>query len=138
MLRLTLVTPLKKLTTELPVEELFVPGFRGELEIMAGHAPLVTTLNTGVLRYRAKSSTEMKFVAISWGYCEIFGDHVSVLAETAEFPEEIEADRSAAARKLAEEKLTSFNSGDYNFEKFANKYTRANVRLEVAKEKKEN
>ena len=135
MLRLTLVTPVKKLTTELPVEEVLVPGDRGELDILAGHAPLVTTLKTGVLKYREAGSTEYKVAAISWGYCEVFADHVSVLAETAELPAEIDAERAKAALAKAEEKLSAFADDSYDLNKYSAKLERAYVRLTIAENK---
>ena len=55
MFTLNLVTPEKKLVTDLEVEEVIVPGFKGQLDILPGHAPLMTTLGTGVLRYRART-----------------------------------------------------------------------------------
>ena len=136
MLKLTLVTPFKKLTTDLSVEEILVPGYVGELDILPGHAPLVTSLKTGVLRYREAGKSDMKSAAISWGYCEVFGDHVSVLAETAEWPEEIDVERAKAALSTAEQKLTSFVGEDYNLEKYSAKLERAYVRLSVAEAKK--
>ncbi len=104
-LMLTLVTPEKKLLTDVEVEEVFVPGFRGELNILPGHAPLMTTLSTGVMRYRLKGSTELKSVVVSWGYCEVNPNGVLILAETAERAEEIDQDRALAAWKLANERM---------------------------------
>lgn len=135
MFRLTLVTPVKKLTTELPIEEVLVPGFQGELDILPGHAPLVTTLKTGVLRYREQGSTEYKKIAVSWGYLEVFGDHVSVLAETAELPEEIDYERVRATFARAHEKLVvtgELHEDEYNLNKWANKIERAYTRASVA------
>lgn len=133
MLKLTLVTPVKKLATDLPVEEVIMPGHRGELDVLPGHSPLITTLATGILKYKEAGQTEYKEAAISWGYCEVFGEKISVLAETAEFPDEIDADRARAAMKKAEENLTAFNAETYDFEKYRLKLERANVRLSIAK-----
>src|SRR5688572_3427338 len=98
--KLTLVTPEKKLLSDVEIEEVFVPGFRGVLNILPGHAPLVTTLETGILRYRLKGQTELKPVAVSWGYCEVSPRGVTVMAETAERPDEIDEERALAAWKL--------------------------------------
>lgn len=138
MLKLTLVTPVKKLTTELPVDEVVVPGDRGELDILPGHAPLVTTLKTGVLKYKEPGQSEHKSVAISWGYLEVYADHVSVLAETAEVPEEIDTDRAKAALALAEKNLSTFNGDEYDLDKFSKKLERAYIRLSVAETRKSN
>ena len=70
-MQLTLVTPEKKLITDLEIDEIIVPGHNGQLDILPGHAPLLTTLQEGVLQYREKGTSEKKGVAVSWGYCEV-------------------------------------------------------------------
>ena len=110
MLSLSIVTPSKKLITDTEVEEVFVTTYRGELNILEGHAPLMSTLDTGVLRYRMKSQSELHEVAISWGYLEISHDRISILAETAETSQEINVERAQEAKERAQkamkEKLT--------------------------------
>jgi F-type H+-transporting ATPase subunit epsilon len=101
MFTLNLVTPEKKLVTDLEVEEVIVPGFRGQLDILPGHAPLMTTLSTGVLKYRAKGSSAYETAVVSWGYCEVHPEGVIVLAEVAESLEEIDRARAEAALKKA-------------------------------------
>jgi F-type H+-transporting ATPase subunit epsilon len=127
-LKLTLVTPEKKLLTDVEVEEVFVPGYRGELNILPGHAPLMTTLSTGLLKYRLKGSSELKPIIVSWGYCEVNPDGVLVLAETAERPEDVDQDRALAAWKLATERLDSGELDPANIEKFRRKRERAELR----------
>ncbi len=130
-LKLTLVTPEKKLLTDTEVEEVFVPGFKGELNILPGHAPLMTTLSTGVLRYRLKASAELKSIVVSWGYCEVNPEGVLVLAETAERAEDIDQERALAAWKLSFEKIDSGELDPENVEKFRRKQQRADVRRSV-------
>ncbi len=81
MLKLTLVTPEKKILTDQDVEEITVPAHRGELNILDGHAPLVTTLSTGLMSWRNKGEAAVQKVVVSWGYCEISPNGVSVLAD---------------------------------------------------------
>ncbi len=132
MLKLTLVTPTRKFTTDLPVEEVVVPGARGELDILPGHAPLVTTLKTGVLKYREAGQTVYKTAAISWGYLEVYNDQVSVLAETAELPGEIDLERAKAALEIAQKKLMAFSDSTYDLDKFSRKLERAYTRVSIA------
>jgi F-type H+-transporting ATPase subunit epsilon len=106
MLKLNLVTPIKKLVTELEVDEVFVPAYKGELNILPGHAALVTTLSTGIMKYRAKGSSRLVHAAISWGYCEVFNDVVTVLAETAETADEIDMGRAEDALRRANQALS--------------------------------
>jgi F-type H+-transporting ATPase subunit epsilon len=130
-LKLTLVTPDKKLLTDVEVEEVFVPGFKGELNILPGHAPLMTTLSTGLLRYRLKGSSDLKSIVVSWGYCEVNPDGVLVLAETAERAEDIDPERALAAWKLASERIDSGELDPENIEKFRRKQQRAEIRRSV-------
>lgn len=132
MFTLTLVTPEKKLVSGQEIEEVFVPAYAGELNILPGHAPLMTTLSTGVLRYRFKGETTLHPVAISWGYCQVNPTGVNVLAETAERPEEIDLNRVKASRATAEEKLASAEMTPEELEKFQGKIARAQAREEVA------
>ena len=133
MFSLTLVTPQKKIVEGAPLKEVFVPAYRGELEILPGHAPLITTLSEGVLKYKLEGSTELKAVAVSWGYCEVTAEgQVNILAETAEAPAEIDLKRAEQARQEAVEKLANVNYDD--FEKTQRKFMRAEARIKTAKQ----
>jgi F-type H+-transporting ATPase subunit epsilon len=131
MFTLTLVTPEKKLVAGEEIEEVFVPAYRGELNILPGHAPLMTTLSTGVLRYRLKGQSALQPVAISWGYCEVSPEGVNVLAETAERPGEIDLSRSAQTKTRAEQELAGADLNQERLAKLQNKISRALVRQEV-------
>lgn len=131
MFTLTLVTPEKKLVAGAEIEEVFVPAYRGELNILPGHAPLMTTLSTGVLKYRLKGESKTHYVAISWGYCQVNPNGVNVLAETAERPEELDAQRIDRALKEAEAKILSGDVDTADLGKFENKVARALARKET-------
>jgi len=105
MFTLTLVTPQKKLLTDAPVEEIIVPAFRGQLNILPGHAALMTTLQAGVLKVRLQGENQFKSAAISWGYCEVHSKGVNVLADTAEWPEMIDKKRAEEQYKVAQTRL---------------------------------
>jgi len=133
MFTLTLVTPEKKLITGQEIEEVFVPAHRGELNILPGHAPLMTTLSTGILRFRLRGESALQPIAISWGYCQVSPEGVNILAETAERPEEIDLTRVQQALSKAGEKLSSADLTETDLEKYQNKMSRALVREMVAK-----
>jgi F-type H+-transporting ATPase subunit epsilon len=135
MFTFSLVTPEKKLVSKAELEEVFVPAFRGELNILPGHAPLMTTLETGILRYRLKGETTLHQVAVCWGYCHVNPQGVTVLAETAERPEEVDADRAKATLATAQQQLKVPGITPENLQKFQSKLTRAQVRLNVAQQK---
>ncbi len=132
MFNLTLVTPQKKIVEGAPLQEVYVPAFRGELEILPGHAPLITTLSPGVLKYKLDGTSELRGMAISWGYCEVTATgEVNILAETAEAPEEIDLSR---AQKARDEALTKLGETSYDeFDKLQRKFQRAEARIKTAK-----
>ena len=85
------------------VDIVVLPGSAGEMGILPHHAPLLTTLNYGVIKVRTKGKEEIFTVA--GGVAEIQPDIVTVLADAAENVREIDLDRAEAARKRAEEML---------------------------------
>lgn len=133
MFELTLVTPTKKIVSGAEMESVFVPAYRGELEILPGHAPLVSTLTEGVLKYKLKGETQTKAVAISWGYVEVTPSGVQILAETAESKAEIDLARAEDAIKKADAVLNKLEAGPEEIEKFQRKRRRAEARVAVAK-----
>jgi F-type H+-transporting ATPase subunit epsilon len=132
MLTLTLVTPQKRLLVNQEIEEIFVPGELGEMNILPGHAPLLSTLAVGPLKYRLKGSNEVKVVAISWGFVEVNADLVNILAETAETPEQIDVERAKDAYKRSVERLNMAGLGGNEMEKLQRKQERAKLRVEIA------
>ncbi len=132
MLMFSLVTPEKKVITDMEVEELLVPAYKGQLNILPGHAPLMTTLSVGVLCYREKGSSTWESVAISWGYCEVSPKGVVVLAETAETKEEIDKDRAIEALKKAQKALMDPDLEPDQIKKFQRKIERAQARIDLA------
>jgi F-type H+-transporting ATPase subunit epsilon len=129
MFTLSLVTPEKKIVTDMELDDLVVPAFRGELNILPGHAPLMTTLGTGLLRYKLKGESEYTAAVISWGYCEVHPTGVNVLAETAETLEEIDRARAEEAQARAEKALVDPSLEPDQIKKFQRKLQRARARL---------
>lgn len=134
MYTLTLVTPDKKILTDEAIAEVIVPAYMGELNILPGHAPLMTTLSTGILQYKLAGSTHFHKVAISWGYCQVFPGGVNVLAETAESSEEIDLERVRVARHRAEKEVARMDIDSQTRDKYYAKLRRAEVREQVAKQ----
>lgn len=127
-LSLNLLTPTEKLAFNQPIESLQVVTHKGEIEILKDHAPLVTTLGIGILRYKKKieqGQIQLKKVAIFWGYLEVFNNSVNILAETAETPESIDTDRANKALQKATEDM---KKGE-NLEKNYLKAQKAKLRL---------
>lgn len=133
MFELKIVTPTRELLKGESIDEVFVPGYKGELNILPGHAPLVTTLQPGILRYRSAGGSDLNSMVISWGYCEVHPTGVTILAETAETAAEIDKERAEEALKKANEKLMGQLSAE-EFEKYQRKILRARARLDILKQ----
>ena len=100
--QLEIVTPERMVVKDV-AEEMQIPGKNGYLGILPGHAPLITELAVGEITYH--KGTETKRLAVAWGFAEVLQDKVTILAETAERAEEIDAARAQSARQRAEEEL---------------------------------
>lgn len=133
MFVLNLVTPEKKIASELEVEEVIVPGERGQLTFLPGHAPLITTLQVGVVKFRAKGQQGYSSAIVSWGYCEVNPNGVNVLAETAESVEEIDRERAEASLKKSQKRLAEPNMEPNQMQKYQRKVKRALARIEHSK-----
>jgi F-type H+-transporting ATPase subunit epsilon len=101
--RLDVVTPDRIALSE-DVFSLVAPGAEGSFGVLAGHAPMVAELTIGPLRYRAANGVE-DVMAVSGGFLEVGGNHVTVLADSAERSSEIDVERARRARDRAREQL---------------------------------
>jgi F-type H+-transporting ATPase subunit epsilon len=128
-LTLQLVTPYKKVLSQ-EVDEVTAPGSMGELGVLPGHTPLLTTLKIGELSYR--DGNETFHVAVNWGYLEIEEEKVNVLVETAEPADEIDLARAKAALGRAEEALKTLSADDKQYKIMEAALERAMIRIQVA------
>src|SRR6266581_453769 len=106
--QLEIVTPEKKVV-DTTAEEVQIPGKNGYLGILPGHAPLITELAVGEITFRENSPSgpAEQRLAVAWGFAEVLPNKVTILAETAERPSEINVERARKAKVRAEERLTS-------------------------------
>jgi F-type H+-transporting ATPase subunit epsilon len=128
-IELQVVTPERHVLQEL-VHGLEVPGKEGYLGVLPGHAPLITELGIGILTYRKDSET--RYLTVIHGYAEVLPDRVIILAELSERAEEIDIERTRAARERARAELAKAVSGDADWQRAAFALSRAMVRLQAA------
>lgn len=107
-----------------------LPGRRGYLGILPGHAPLLTELGVGDLTYRLGKDTY--HLAIVHGFAEVLPDRVIVLAEVGERAEEINVGRARDALKRAEERLAKHGESGVDWERALAAFERARIRMDVA------
>ncbi len=128
-LKLEMVTPYKRVLSE-EVDEIAAPGLVGELGILPGHTPLLTTLKVGELSY--KKDGELFRLAVNWGYLEVEDDTVTVLVDTAEKSDEIDLARAKAALGRAEDALKTMPQEDKQYAIMEAALQRALIRIQVA------
>lgn len=128
-LQLIVVTPERQLLRE-KAAEVQLPGEKGYLGVLPGHAPLITELGIGELSYHDASGKESTRIAVISGFAEVLPDRVTVLAETAEFAEEIDLERARAALERARNRIAA-NPTDLDWERATAALQRALVRIKV-------
>jgi F-type H+-transporting ATPase subunit epsilon len=126
-LQLEVITP-EKVSLRETVDEIILPAVGGELGILPEHAPLISQLSTGVMTYR--QGNDKKQLHISGGFVEVLPDRISVLADIAEKPEEIDTERARKACERAEKRLSA-NSEDIDLSRAQLKLQRAQTRLQL-------
>jgi F-type H+-transporting ATPase subunit epsilon len=126
LLKVRLVTPDRVLldATAAAVE---LPSMSGYMEALYGHAPLLAELGAGQLKLHGGSAGEQVFF-VAWGFVEVLPERVTILAETALHPEEI--DVAEAQRELQHSQELWNEAGDDQ-----EKYDEANAVARVAEEK---
>src|ERR1700689_3727563 len=102
--QLEIVTPEKKVV-DTAATEAQIPGKNGYLGVLPGHAPLITELAVGEITFHA--GAEEQRLAVAWGFAEVLPDKVTILAESAERPAEIDVERARESKQRAEQRLTS-------------------------------
>ena len=126
--QLEIVTPEKKVV-DTAASEVQIPGKNGYLGVLPGHAPLITELAVGEITYR--TGAEEHTLAVAWGFAEVLPDKVTILAETAERPSEIDVERARKAKERAEQRLASGDT-TVDVERSLDALHKAETRLEVA------
>ena len=101
-IQLKIVSADRSLVNE-QVDEVEIPGSDGYFGVLPGHTTLLALLGAGELWYR--QGQEKHYMLIAFGFAEVQADQVTILAEVAERPDEIDVSRAQAAKRRAEERL---------------------------------
>ena len=101
-LTLEVAVPERLLVREI-VTQVQIPAEGGYFGVLPGHAPLMSKLGIGVLSFQSGSRT--RYMSIHGGVVEVLPDHVRVLADAAEWAEEIDVKRAEEARGRANDLL---------------------------------
>jgi F-type H+-transporting ATPase subunit epsilon len=126
LLTVRLVTP-DRLVLDATAQAVELPSMSGYLEALYGAAPLLAELGAGEVRLHGGSSGDQKFF-VAWGFVEVLPERVTILAETALRPNEI--DRAEAEEELRKGETMWREAGDDG-----EKYDEANAVTRQAEEK---
>ena len=127
--RFELATPNRLVVSE-DVDEVVAPGLQGYFGVLPGHVPFLTSLQSGEVSYRIGRTEQ--YLAVSGGFAEVQGDRVTILAERAERPEEIDRERALRARQRAERRLQGKTQEEIDYTRALTAFSRALARLQVA------
>jgi F-type H+-transporting ATPase subunit epsilon len=126
LLAVRLVSP-DRLLLDATAESVELPSNSGYLEALYGAAPLLAELGAGEVRLHGGTSGDRKFF-VAWGFVEVLPERVTILAETAVLPSEI--DTAEAQHELAQGEKMWQQAGDDPA-----KYDYANAMTRQAEEK---
>lgn len=127
---LEVATP-ERLMLKESVIEVEVPGAEGEMGILPEHAPLLSELGPGSLKYTLQGQPA-RCMFVSGGWVEVGPDSVRVLANTAERADEIDVKRAQDALQRANQRLLN-PTGDVDMARALNAMKRAQARIEASK-----
>jgi F-type H+-transporting ATPase subunit epsilon len=128
-MKLEIVTPDRRLlTTESAA--ITVPGENGEIEVLDGHAPLLAGLGTGILSFVSPAGKSVRLM-ISGGFCEVDVDHITVLADDAALPEDVDAPEVRKALEQMQADLKALSPDDADFHRLTAEVERAAAKLEI-------
>ena len=110
-LRLEVVTPSRRVL-ESRASEVRIPGALGELGVLPGHTPLLTSLGTGEVSWTDGNETGR--LVVQGGFAEVQPDAVTVLAAVAETVDEVDVEAARAALAEAQEALKTASAEDFD------------------------
>ncbi len=125
-LHIRLVTPERVLVDEV-ADAVELPSKSGYMEVLYGHAPLLAELGVGEVRLHGAQSGDQKYF-VEWGFVEVLPDRVTILAQNAIKPEELDA--GEAERELERGQKMWSEAGED-----AGKYEQANEVIHEAEVK---
>lgn len=129
LIKFEIVTPERMLMQEM-VQQVVAPTKVGEITVLPGHIPLVSSLEAGVIETKNEKG-ENVVISVSGGFIEVLKEKIVVLADTAERAEELDEKRIEEARKRAEDSKKDIRTFDR--ERFAS--INAKMAKELARSK---
>ena len=132
MFKLSVVTP-ERIIYEEDVASIIAPGEIGYLGVMSNHAPIITSLKPGKLTVKDASGNEIR-LAVSGGFLENSGNVCTILADAAEFADDIDLERARESLERARQRIRDV-AGEIDVPRAQAAYDRAKNRLKIAEDR---
>ncbi len=130
-MQLRIVTPVRPVV-DAEVSELIAPGSEGEFGVLPMHVTFLGALKPGIVSYTEGSAR--KRVVISGGYAEVRQDVVTILADDAEMPEEVNGQQAAADMATIQDELARGTESAELTEKLLRDLALAEARVAVSRQ----
>jgi len=127
--KIDIITPQRQFYSG-KVESIVVDTPDGKRGIMAGHTPMIIAVAIGQIEIKTDEGWKTAFT--SEGFIEITPDGITMMAQTVEWPDEIDARRAAEAEKRAQERLRQKQSLN-EYHSTMSSLARAMARLRIKK-----
>ncbi|MBD2281304.1 MAG: F0F1 ATP synthase subunit epsilon [Dolichospermum sp. DEX189] len=114
-------------------DEVILPSTTGQLGILSGHAPMLTALDTGVMRVRASKNASWQAIALLGGFAEVDDNEVTILVNSAERGDKINLEEARTAFNTAQSGLNQVSADDRKAQFQATQaFKRARARFQAA------
>jgi len=137
-LRVRLVTP-ERVLFEAAASAVELPSKSGYMEVLYGHAPLMAELGAGDVTVHpvadGGAGTPTRY-NVSWGFAEVLGDRVTILASDALKPEEIDVHRAEEQLKRGEKMWSEAGESEEAYTVALDKIAEAEAKIASAVEKR--
>jgi F-type H+-transporting ATPase subunit epsilon len=132
-LQVRLVTP-ERILVDTTADAVELPSRSGYLEALFGHAPLLAELGAGEVRLHGGHAGEQRY-NVNWGFVEVLPERVTILAESALKPEEIDTARAQEQLERGQKMWNEAGEDAEKYEEANRKIAEAESKLESASSK---
>ena len=132
-LRVRLVSP-ERILFEQAADAVELPAKNGYMEVLYGHAPLLAELGAGDVRLHGGPDGELIY-NVSWGFVEVLPDRVTILANDALKPQEIDVDRAQQQFDRGQKMWNEAGDSEEAYDKALHVIAEAEAKLATAGEK---
>jgi F-type H+-transporting ATPase subunit epsilon len=133
-LRVRLVSP-ERILFDTTADAVELPAKNGYMEVLYGHAPLLAELGAGDVRLHGGGEGGEQIYNVSWGFVEVLPDRVTILANDALKPEEIDVPRAQQQLDRGQKEWNEAGDSEEKYADALHRIAEAEAKLATAQEK---